>query len=118
MRPLAVGTALSAVLLLAGCGGSTPVAPLDQAPTALATEAPVESAATGPTAQPTRKPKPTKKPSYYTPPGWDGVADVNCSDFKTHKQAVSFFKGTGGTKKNDPYGLDSDHDGNACETLP
>ena len=51
-------------------------------------------------------------------PGWDGYSDVNCPDFDTHAQAQSFFKGTGGTRSNDPYGLDRDHDGIACETLP
>jgi len=56
--------------------------------------------------------------SFYKPPGWDGVSDVNCSDFDTHKHAQSFFKGTGGSKSNDPYGLDRDHDGSACDTLP
>ena len=45
-------------------------------------------------------------------------SDVNCPDFDTHAHAQSFFKGTGGTTSNDPYGLDRDHDGIACETLP
>jgi hypothetical protein len=56
--------------------------------------------------------------SYYKPPGWDGVSDVDCKDFDTHAHAMSFFKGTGGSTSNDPYGMDGDHDGNACETLP
>ena len=56
--------------------------------------------------------------SFYKPPGWDGASDVNCTDFDTHKHAQSFFKGTGGSKSNDPYRLDNDHDGVACETLP
>jgi hypothetical protein len=30
----------------------------------------------------------------------------------------SFFIGTGGSPTNDPYGLDGDNDGIACETLP
>ena len=56
--------------------------------------------------------------SYYKPPGWDGVSDVNCNDFDTHKHAQSFFKGTGGSKSNDPYRLDNDRDGVVCEALP
>jgi hypothetical protein len=56
--------------------------------------------------------------SFYKPPGWDGVSDVDCKDFDTHKHAQSFFKGTDGSKSNDPYRLDNDHDGVACETLP
>jgi hypothetical protein len=72
-----------------------------------------------PTAKPNSTPRPTPKPaSYYKPPGWDGYSDVNCSDFDTHAHAQSFFKGTGGSPSNDPYGLDGDHDGVACETLP
>lgn len=56
--------------------------------------------------------------SYYKPAGWDGVSDVDCKDFDTHAHAQSFFKGTSGSGSNDPYGLDGDHDANACETLP
>jgi hypothetical protein len=56
--------------------------------------------------------------SFYKPPGWDGSSDVNCKDFDTHSHAQSFFNGTGGSGSNDPYGLDGDHDANACETLP
>jgi micrococcal nuclease len=55
--------------------------------------------------------------SFYRPPGWDGTSDVNCKDFDTHAHAQSFFKGTGGSTTNDPYALDGDHDGTACETL-
>jgi hypothetical protein len=64
-------------------------------------------------------PRPTAKPaSYFKPAGWDGSSDVDCPDFDTHAHAQSFFKGTGGTTTNDPYRLDRDHDGIACETLP
>jgi hypothetical protein len=59
-----------------------------------------------------------KAGSFYKPPGWDGSSDVNCKDFDTHAHAQSFFNGTGGSPTNDPYGLDGDHDGKACETLP
>jgi hypothetical protein len=56
--------------------------------------------------------------SFYRPPGWDGHSDVDCADFQTHAQAQSFFLGTGGSRINDPYRLDADHDGLACESLP
>lgn len=56
--------------------------------------------------------------AYYTPPGWDGVSDVDCADFDTHAHAQSFFIGTGGTTGHDLYRLDGDHDGRACEALP
>jgi hypothetical protein len=71
------------------------------------------------TPKPTAKPKATPKPtSYYKPPGWDGYSDVDCPDLKTHAHAQSFFIGTGGSTTSDPYRLDANHDGSACETLP
>jgi excalibur calcium-binding domain-containing protein len=132
-------------MVVSGCGGATtPPAQFAEAPTERleATDAPLatEAATTAspaatqkpaakatakptpkPTPKPTRKPtpRPTKRPaSYYKPPGWDGYSDVNCPDFDTHAHAQSFFKGTGGSRSNDPYGLDRDHDGIACESLP
>jgi hypothetical protein len=89
-------------------------------PTAIATTAPAAKSTPKPTAKPTPKPtpKPTKAPSFYKPPGWDGYSDVDCSDFDTHAHAQSFFIGTGGSRSYDPYRLDADHDGIACETLP
>jgi hypothetical protein len=135
--PLAVGVL---ALLVAGCSTAQPaalptsparlVAPPNASPTPLATQPPdpasIRPAATPkatpkptPRATPRPTPKPTAKPaSYYKPPGWDGYSDVNCPDFDTHAHAQSFFQGTGGTTSNDPYGLDRDHDGIACETLP
>ena len=79
-----------------------------------------------PTAKPTTKPtvKPTAKPSLpigertglpllYDPKG----ADRNCGDFKTWAQAQDFFEASGGPGS-DPHKLDSNKDGNACESLP
>ncbi len=43
--------------------------------------------------------------------------DRDCSDFKTHAEAQSFFETAGGPAK-DPHHLDSDGDGNVCERLP
>jgi hypothetical protein len=40
----------------------------------------------------------------------------DCSDFNTHKQAQKWFKHH--HPHSDPAGLDSDHDGKACEDLP
>jgi hypothetical protein len=42
--------------------------------------------------------------------------NYNCSDFKTQKEAQAFFLRTGGPSA-DPYGLDKDKDGIACEAL-
>lgn len=44
--------------------------------------------------------------------------DVNCSHFATHDEAQRFFEKCGGSSTKDPYGLDTDHDGIACENLP
>ena len=101
------------------------------APTPTPTPAPTPKPTPVPTAPPTPAPTPPPTPEptpvptqasstsgFYTPPGWDGHSDVNCSDFDTHAHAQDFFEGTGGTTTNDPYGLDGDNDGIACESLP
>jgi len=133
----------AATFVVAACsssGGGTVQKPLlGDIATPLATEAPTSATATDkPTATPTATnkptatpksttkpgttPKPTKKPAtgsaFYKPPGWDGYSDVDCSDFDTFKHALSFFRGTGGSTTNDRYGLDREHDGKPCETLP
>jgi hypothetical protein len=81
------------------------------------TKKPAVKATAKPKPKATRKPTP-KPASFYKPRGWNGSSDVNCPQFDTHAHAQSFFKGTGGSRSNDPYGLDRDHDGIACETLP
>ena len=112
---------LSFVLLVAtGCSAGQPVesVPAHPTPTPLATERP-ELATSRPKATTKATPgTPVKSGAFYKPPGWDGSSDVNCKAFDTHAHAQSFFIGTGGSTSNDPYGLDGDHDGKACETLP
>jgi hypothetical protein len=44
--------------------------------------------------------------------------DKDCSDFKTQKKAQKWFKKNGGSKTYDPWNLDADNDGKACESLP
>jgi hypothetical protein len=51
-----------------------------------------------------------------TSPPADAV-DYNCSDFATQAEAQTFFLAHGGPSS-DPYGLDADHDGIACESNP
>jgi hypothetical protein len=108
-------------LAMSACSASDPAGLLATPPPATIRPA-ATGLATEPVATKMRSPRPTssgsKSGSFYKPPGWDGVSDVDCPDFDTHAQAQSFFKGTGGTKSNDPYRLDNDHDGLACETLP
>jgi hypothetical protein len=90
--------------------------PTEAPPSPTETPAPTEAPTKAPTPEPTDAPTP--KAAFYTPPGWDGVSDVNCKDLGTHAHAVSFFRGTGGSTTNDPYRLDADHDGDPCESLP
>ncbi len=47
-----------------------------------------------------------------------GSGDKNCPDFTTHAEAQAYFDGKGGSPTNNVDGLDRDHDGIACETLP
>jgi len=46
------------------------------------------------------------------------IADINCSDFSTHAAAQQWFRQHGGSPSNNVAGLDHDHDGLACESLP
>ena len=46
------------------------------------------------------------------------VSEINCSDFSTHAAAQQWFNQHGGSPSNDVAGLDHDHDGLACESLP
>ena len=43
--------------------------------------------------------------------------DRNCSDFDTYEESLAFFLAAGGPE-DDPHGLDSNGDGEPCETLP
>jgi hypothetical protein len=100
--------------IAAGCSPSPAAAPTEAGrPIVRATAVPTTATPLAVEAQPT-----LKSGAYYKPPGWDGVSDVNGKAFDTHAHAQSFSKGTRGTKGNDPYGLDGDHDADACETLP
>ncbi len=45
--------------------------------------------------------------------------DYNCSDFKTQSEAMDVYNKCKSAGKNmDAYGLDRDHDGKVCESLP
>jgi micrococcal nuclease len=41
--------------------------------------------------------------------------DMDCSDFRTQREAQAFFKSQ---EPGDPHRLDGDNDGIACEALP
>jgi hypothetical protein len=49
--------------------------------------------------------------------GGGPFVDRNCDDFATQREAQQFFLSEGGPSQ-DPHGLDADHDGIACESLP
>jgi Excalibur calcium-binding domain len=65
---------------------------------------------------------PVPRPAARTPPTSGGprkpVSEVNCSDFSTHAAAQQWFQQHGGSPTDDVAGLDADHDGLACESLP
>jgi hypothetical protein len=46
------------------------------------------------------------------------TAGVHCRDFATHAAAQQWFIAHGGSATADVAGLDGDHDGQACESLP
>jgi len=46
------------------------------------------------------------------------ISEINCSDFPTHAAAQQWFKAHGGSATNDVAGLDGNHDGEACTSLP
>jgi hypothetical protein len=50
----------------------------------------------------------------------DAVAfrDRDCSDFSTQRRAQRWFNRHGGSATHDPWNLDADNDGIACENLP
>jgi hypothetical protein len=65
----------------------------------------------------------TPPPVVVTPPPSNGgnggpTGDVDCSDFATHAAAQQWFVDHGGSPSNNVSGLDRDHDGIACESLP
>ena len=43
---------------------------------------------------------------------------MNCGDFTSQAQAQDYFRSNGGSATNNVDNLDSDHDGQACETYP
>ncbi len=51
-------------------------------------------------------------------PGSTSPGDKDCADFSTQAQAQAFFTAHGGSPSYNFDGLDGDHDGQACETLP
>lgn len=46
------------------------------------------------------------------------ISEVNCSDFAAHAAAQQWFEQHGGSATNDVAGLDRNHDGIACSSLP
>lgn len=68
-------------------------------------------------------PAATATPKPATTSGAEGAADAphkdkNCSDFATQAEAQAYFVANGGGPTNNVDGLDRDHNGQACESLP
>lgn len=77
-----------------------------------------DNACSEPTPTPiTSRPIPTAGDSANLEGGTTGP-DKNCSDFTTHAEAQDYFIASGGSAEHDVDGLDPDHDGIACESLP
>ena len=75
------------------------------------------AASPGPAASPAPAASPTPSRSN-SPSGPSSTADVHCRDFSTHAAAQRWFSAHGGSASHDVAGLDRDHDGQACESLP
>jgi len=71
---------------------------------------------------PAQKPAPTATKPAPPPVSSGGpnkpISEINCSDFSTHAAAQQWFTAHGGSSSNNVAGLDGDHDGLACESLP
>jgi hypothetical protein len=69
-------------------------------------------------------PKPAPTATHPAPPPAPStgpnkpISEINCSDFSTHAAAQQWFTTHGGSSSNNVAGLDGDHDGIACESLP
>jgi hypothetical protein len=62
----------------------------------------------------TPHPPPPSSPSGPNKP----ISEINCSDFPTHAAAQQWFTAHGGSASHDVAGLDGNHNGIACESLP
>ena len=52
------------------------------------------------------------------PLGTKALRDRDGNDFRTQKKAQRWFKRHGGSQSYNPWNLDADNDGKACESLP
>src|SRR5581483_12468774 len=81
------------------------------------TPAPTITTNAVPSPTPSQTPSGSGTPSAALPTPTATVGSVNCSGFATWAEAQAFFLAHGGPTQ-DPFGLDGDHDGIACESLP
>lgn len=97
----------------------TPNTSVTPAPTLTPTLTPTQTPTLTPTKTPTSTPTPAVTASP-TPPSLVGacgscaLTDCNCSDFDTHAEAQACLN----ADPSDPFNLDGDSDGVACESLP
>jgi cell division septation protein DedD len=89
----------------------TPNTSVTPVPTATPTPTPPQTPTSTPTPAVTASPAP---PSLVGACGSCALTDCNCSDFATQAQAQACLN----ADSSDPFGLDGDSDGVACESLP
>jgi hypothetical protein len=96
-------------------GGGQPPGTLTPTATPNATVTPTATpvATSTSTATATKTPSPTP-PSLVGACGSCALTDCNCSDFDTQSEAQTCLN----ADSSDPFGLDADDDGEACESLP
>jgi hypothetical protein len=63
-------------------------------------------------------PPPPSPPSSSSGGPNKPISEINCSDFPTHDAAQRWFIAHGGSASNNVAGLDGNHDGIACSSLP
>ena len=98
------------------CDGQIPLA---QAQHVIATDGLgwARSHGEGATSASTTSPAPSPPNSSSGPTGTAPTSTATAS-FNTHDAAQQWFTARGGSASNDVAGLDGDHDGQACESLP
>ena len=97
-------------------GGLPPFAlvPESGAPVSASRPQPTAPPRPQPTAPPAPQPTTPPRPQPSAPPPTQRV-DYDCAQFPTQADAQAFFDSIGGSASYDPYDLDRDDDGYACE---
>ena len=122
MRNLLIAIIIGLTLLSAAVSQQTRL-PQIIAPPPISDDTPTPTSTATATTQPAATNTPTVTPTVTATTAPDGPcpcnADLrNCTDFATHSQAQACFDFCVSQGKGDVHHLDSDGDGDACESLP